>query len=481
MGLRKYYLIATTATLGVCLVVCNEGRTQGRGKAGGGGGGVRSAGSHAAAAPAVSHSGPAMTRPAAPAGGVHPGGGHVAGKAPNMPQTGGVTRPNVGGGNAPAVAGKTSGFSRPVPGNAGGDKPKLGGGVAGLPKPGGDNRPGNIPKPGGNGASSNQVSDFLGIKPAPGGTRPPVGNLPDKGIVAGGVKDKLPGGGDQPGIKDKLPGKENVTGGIKNKLPGSDGKPDINVGNVNIGNSVDYSKDQKAWVNNRHTTGNQVRLNSGTRYNSAYTSGLYRRGVVGGYPYYGGWANRGPYYGWKAATFVGFGAFMGATWANTQPVYYAYGDGGNVYYDNNTVYVNDTASGTPEQYAEQVQAAVAAAPATTTDSDWLPLGAFALSREDVDDSQTMIELAVNKEGIIAGTYYNEATGVSRSLKGTVDRNTQRVAIGFADGKGGNIALETGIYNLTQDEAPGMLHLGKTESQPVLLVRLNPPEEKAGEK
>ena len=262
--------------------------------------------------------------------------------------------------------------------------------------------------------------------------------------------------------------------GLGNNLQPNKPRPDINVGNVNVGNSVDYNKNQKAWINNQHHSGNQVRLNAGNRYASAYSSGIYRRGIVGGYPYSAGWVNRGPYYGWTAASFVALGAFMGPTWANVQPVYYAYGSGGNVYYENNAVYVNGQPAGTPAEYAQQMQAAVAAVPANTTDGDWLPLGAFAFTREGVDDSQAMIELAVNKQSVIAGTYYNEATGVSRSLKGTVDLASQRVAIGFADGKNSDLILETGINNLTQDEAPGLLHFGATESEPILLVRLQPP-------
>jgi hypothetical protein len=39
-----------------------------------------------------------------------------------------------------------------------------------------------------------------------------------------------------------------------------------------------------------------------------------------------------------------------------------------------------------------------------------------------------------------------------------------------------LAFETGIYDLTQDEAPGLLHYGTAESQPVLLVRLQPPKQ-----
>ena len=40
----------------------------------------------------------------------------------------------------------------------------------------------------------------------------------------------------------------------------------------------------------------------------------------------------------------------------------------------------------------------------------------------------------------------------------------------------DVVLETGIQNLTQDEAPALLHQGKDRSGPVLLVRLQAPAE-----
>jgi hypothetical protein len=488
MRISNQVIVASVVASSLSILLCNDGWTQGRGGRDGAPG--RSPGNRSAAAPSAAHSGPAMSRPSS-----GPGAGAGAGRVGNNTPAGvrpggGNDRPNLGG--ASAGAGKAPGnFQRPNAGGGGDGRPNLGAaGGDGRPNLGGDrpgagstgglaNRPGNVTRPGG--ASSSQVGDFLGLggnAGAAGDKRPQLGNLdrPNQG------NDKLPGlGKNDSGIKDRLPGTKDD---VKDRLPGDVGKnlkpdnqrPDINVGNVNIGNSIDYSKDQKAWVNNRHTTGNQVRVNSGNRYATAYNTWAYRRGVVGGYPYYNSWGARGPYYGWTAASYVAFGTFMGAAWTRPQPVYYAYGTGGNVYYENNTVYVNGTASGTPEQYAQQLQTAVAAAPATVTDTEWLPLGTFAYTREGVDDSNAMIELAVNKEGVIAGIYYNETTGVSRSLKGTVDKATQRVAIGFADGKNENVVLETGIYNLTQDEAPGMIHMGSAEAEPVLLVKLQAPKE-----
>jgi hypothetical protein len=307
-------------------------------------------------------------------------------------------------------------------------------------------------RPGG-GASSDQLNDFLGGGGRPGADRPG----PDRG--------------DRPAIGKKV------------DLPPigkGDRRPGATVeGNVNIGGrtNVNYVNNQKAWVDNRHATGNQVRVNSGNRYATAYTSGAYRRGISGGYAYNRGWAGRGAYYGWTAPSYAALGTFLGASAVAARPVYLAYGDGGNVYYEGDNVYVNGQSAGTADDYAKQAQTFVAAAPAPekTADAEWLPLGTFAVTREDVEDSQGMIELAITKEGVLAGTYYNEATGASRALKGTLDQKSQRVAIGPADGENTDLVLETGIYNLTQDEAPGLLHFGTTRTTPMLLVRLKPPQ------
>ena len=339
-------------------------------------------------------------------------------------------------------------------------------------------------RPGG-GASSPPLNDFLGggsgrpggpgsDRPGIGkGDRPDIGKKDDRPVI--GKKDDRPS---RIGKKDDRP-----IIGKKDDRPLVDKKGDrrdITVeGDVNIGgrNKVNYVDNKKAWVDNQHATGNQVRANSGNRYASAYTSGAYRRGAVGGYPYNNGWASRGAYHGWQAASYASLGTFLGAAAVTAEPPYYAYGDGGNVYYEDNTVYVNGQSAGTAEQYAQQALAFVAAAPPPekAADAEWLPLGTFAVTREDVDDSQGMIELAINKQGVLAGTYYNEASGASRALKGTLDQKSQRVAIGFADGQKEEVALETGIYNLTQEEAPALLHFGTTQTTPLLLVRLEPPQ------
>jgi hypothetical protein len=60
--------------------------------------------------------------------------------------------------------------------------------------------------------------------------------------------------------------------------------------------------------------------------------------------------------------------------------------------------------------------------------------------------------------------------------GGPDRNTQRVA--FRVGESEDLVVETGLYNLTQDDAPVLVHFGPEQVENWLLVRLEQPAEPA---
>ncbi len=250
------------------------------------------------------------------------------------------------------------------------------------------------------------------------------------------------------------------------------------MGNVNVGNSVNYADNRQAWVSQRQNWGNGVRGGVGNRYNNVFNDAWCRRPYAGaGYNYSGGWAARGPHYAWTPAAWGGVGTWLGGAWASAQPIYYGYGAGGNVYYENNAVYVNGQAAGTPEQYYQATQAIAAAAPPVNqanTQDEWLPLGVYAVTAEDTPDSSAVLQLAANKQGVLAGTYYNEDTQANRPVQGMIDTQSQRAVLKFADGQNQDLVLETGVYNLTQEEAPALLHFGAEQSQPILLVRLQPP-------
>lgn len=469
----KSHLIVGTAVVILGTLWCTDILAQrGRGGGGGGGGG-RSAGHQAPSASRGAGSGPAMSRPQTkPGGAANVGANHAGslnrptGASASNRAANGTNKPNLATGKSTASRGsqgfQNPGVSRDTKLGLATNRPQD---ATGRPKPAAGSRPSV-----GGGASSAQFDDFLGNQSSNGS----VGQTtrPDNNTGRPNVADR-----GRPGTSDA--NRKNVVDKTQTAIGDRQiGSRDVNVGDVNVGNTVNYSKNQQAWLDNRHATGNQVRDNAGNRYTDAYRNGAYRQGAVGGYGYYSGWGTSGNYYGWRAPTYAAIGGFLGAGFVSAQPIYYGYGTGGNVYYEDNAVYVAGQAAGTSEQYAQQALAQVAAAPPVeqVQQEEWLPLGVFVLTREDVDDSQTMLELAVSKKGVLAGTYYNEATGASRPLKGTVDQKGQRAIFGFADGINADLALETGIYNLTKDEAPALLHHGAEESTPVLLVRLPVPED-----
>ena len=84
-----------------------------------------------------------------------------------------------------------------------------------------------------------------------------------------------------------------------------------------------------------------------------------------------------------------------------------------------------------------------------------------------------LQLAVSKEGVIAGTVTNTETDDAQAVEGMVDTKTQRSAW-VVQGKESPI-METGIVNLTKDEAPALLHFADGQTQQWLLVRMEEPE------
>lgn len=202
------------------------------------------------------------------------------------------------------------------------------------------------------------------------------------------------------------------------------------------------------------------------------------------------WNHGYPYHWWGWASWAGLTGFIAGAWAS--PIFYDYGSGGNVVYEDNSVYVNGQDAGTQEEYAqqamdladsgnqvlnsdEQYQQPPPDAQAQQDSGQWMPLGVFALSSDGGESSPSkMMQLAVSKDGIIAGTYFNTATDQALSIQGKVDRLSQRAAWTIGDNK--NTVFDTGIYNLTENQTPVLVHFGTGTTQNWLLVRLDPPKD-----
>jgi hypothetical protein len=279
------------------------------------------------------------------------------------------------------------------------------------------------------------------------------------------------GVGERPGAGDRL-----QAGTLPAERPGAGGRP-------GIGDRPGIPE-RPAQLPARPNVG-QIRDNLQGRYDNLFTPHWWKDHPNMAQAY---WQNLGKYeYGrnhwWRHAGWVALGSWVaGSSWES--PAYYDYGDG--IYYEDEQVYMNGKPVASADEYYQQASDLATSAPPTKgSESEWLPLGIFAVSRDQATDSNVLLQLAVDKNGVIAGTYYNTTTDIIRPVRGRVDKKTQRAAWTFADGKNTDIIMETGLFNLTQDQTEALVHFGKEKTQQWLMVRLDEPKNderaKEGEK
>jgi hypothetical protein len=61
------------------------------------------------------------------------------------------------------------------------------------------------------------------------------------------------------------------------------------------------------------------------------------------------------------------------------------------------------------------------------------------------------------------------------VEGSVDKQSQRAVWAYSNEQGERVVMETSIFNLTQPEATGLIHLGPSNIEVIELVRLEAPE------
>lgn len=213
----------------------------------------------------------------------------------------------------------------------------------------------------------------------------------------------------------------------------------------------------------RYTSAAAVRSNF-------YGYNMYNRGWYTDHPgawYAAGWAAGTA---WSALPWATVGAFCGC---DSEPESYDYGS--SVVYQDNNVYVNGQNEGTQDQYYQQASSlASTGAQAQPSDQEqWMPLGVFALTQGSGSDASMTLQLAVDKSGVIRGNYSNSLTGETSQVSGSINKETQRAA--WTIGSNTNTVYEAGLYDLTKDEAPVLVHLGAQRTEQWLLVRLKQPQ------
>ena len=199
---------------------------------------------------------------------------------------------------------------------------------------------------------------------------------------------------------------------------------------------------------------------------------MFTRGWYGQYP--GAWRpgawGRGYAAGaWTAAAWGALTGWWG--WGGSEPASHDYGD--NIYYEGDEVYVDGQAAATGEQYYDAVQYQAQEETTTQENEEWMPLGVFALAAEGEEKAERVMQLAVNREGVIRGNYYDQTQESGYLIEGKVDKDTQRAAWHTAVSP--DVIFETGVYNLTKDEAPVLVHYSANRNEQRTLVRLKQDE------
>jgi hypothetical protein len=185
------------------------------------------------------------------------------------------------------------------------------------------------------------------------------------------------------------------------------------------------------------------------------------------HPRWASWRVNAP---WRWATAAALTGWIG--WGS--PSYYDYGE--NIYIADDVVYSDGQQIATTEQYVAAAEHIATNIPAVKN-PDWMPLGVFAVTQDGqaTGAAPTMfVQLAISKEGIISGTFQNTTASTAQPIEGMVDKNSQRAAW-VISGKTRPI-METGLFNLTKDTTPALLHFADGQTQQWLLVRMDEPKE-----
>jgi hypothetical protein len=173
---------------------------------------------------------------------------------------------------------------------------------------------------------------------------------------------------------------------------------------------------------------------------------------------------------WRPATWEGIARFCG--YGNAAPISYNYGV--NVTAQNGNVFVNGTSVGSTADFSSQAAriAQQGATAAVSAADQWLPLGVFAMVRDERQHPQLIVQLALDKQGVLRGNYVDELTENTQPIRGGVDSATKRAAWLVGDNQ--QTVMETGLADLTDPETPALIHKnGKTDHW--ILVRLDQPK------
>jgi hypothetical protein len=102
-------------------------------------------------------------------------------------------------------------------------------------------------------------------------------------------------------------------------------------------------------------------------------------------------------------------------------------------------------------------------------SEWMTLGAYSLRTGPGDAGTRMLELAVDRHGLVGGNYYDMITGTSSNVTGRIDRKTQRVTWSIDSNR--QLTFSASLNQLTQGEGLVDVKFPSGRTQQWRLVRM----------
>lgn len=182
---------------------------------------------------------------------------------------------------------------------------------------------------------------------------------------------------------------------------------------------------------------------------------------------WGGWG--GGWGGWGA----GWGLGWGAAWA---PVAYGTAAAWIGSPETTTVYTSDTAAddtqddvvvdGQDTDATKTLAEQGAIDPAQ--DAKLLPLGVYTLAPKGQEESTSSVRLALDKNGVLRGIYYDSLGAQGHPIRGAVDKKTQRVAWTVGDNK--KVLFQTTLASLTHEKGALTVRDANGNSHPWTIAR-----------
>lgn len=224
-------------------------------------------------------------------------------------------------------------------------------------------------------------------------------------------------------------------------------------------------------ANHHHASHHAHHHSHWANHNRPFSRGWYgrHRGAWGG-----GWGWGNP---WNVATWGTTAAWLGL--AATNPAWGGYGPTNTTIYDTDSEQLNapdgEQPTGqelSPEALAAESAAAKELAAKGTAEpgqnEKFMPLGVFTLAPENQTEATAMLQLAVSKQGVLRGSYFDLLSDVNHPIRGSVNKKTQQVAWTF--GPQGRVTFQTALGVLTETSGPVSVHYENGQTRQWVLAR-----------